>query len=245
MRVVGAQRPQRLPVEPQQAVGIVLDHEQAGPLADLQHPGPALHAEGHPAGVVEGRDRVEELHPLALAGQPGERLRQRLRDEPAVIHRDVDDVRLVGREGAQRPDIGRPLGQHDVAGVDEDPGDQVQRLLRADRDDHLVRVGADPLQCHHVTDALAQAGISLRRHVLQGHGAAVGHELAGHLADSVQRQGGDVGHAARQRHDLGPGSDGEQGPDLGRDHLLGPRGVAADIGVHQGPMGRGGLMRLL
>jgi hypothetical protein len=106
-------------------------------------------------------------------------------------------------------------------------------------------VGADPLQRHHVTDALAQAGISLRGHVLQGHGTAVGHELAGHLADRVQRQGGDIGHAARQRHDLGPGGDGEQGPDLRRDHLLGPRGVAADIRVHQGPMWRRGLMGLL
>ena len=244
MRVVGAQGPQRLPVEPQQAVGVVLDHQQAGPLADLQHPGPALQAEGHPAGVVEGRDRVEELHPLVIGGQPCDRLRQRLRDEPSVIHRDMDDVRLVGREGAQRADIGRPLGQHDIAGVHEDPGDQVQCLLRADGDDHLVRVAADSLQRHHVTDALAQAGISLCRHVLQGHGATIGHELARHLADGVERQGADVGHATRQRHDLGPGGDREQRPDLRRDHLLRPRGVAADIRVHKGPVGRRGLMGL-
>ena len=52
------------------------------------------------------------------------------------------------------------------------------------------------------------------------------------LADGVQRERGQVGRAAGQRDDLGPGGDGEQRPDFGGDHPNGAFGVLTDIRVN-------------
>jgi hypothetical protein len=57
-------------------------------------------------------------------------------------------------------------------------------------------------------------GVALPGAVLQGLRAARLHELAHELADGVERQGGQVGHAAGQAHDLRAGGHGEQGADL-------------------------------
>jgi hypothetical protein len=73
----------------------------------------------------------------------------------------VDDLGLERREGAERPDVRRGLGEHDVAGVAEDAGQQVEALLGADGDDDVVRVGADALQPHDLADLLPQPGVPL------------------------------------------------------------------------------------
>ena len=78
---------------------------------------------------MERRDGVEELDPPALGRQAGDRLLQRLGDEPVVIHRNVHHLRLVRGEGAECADIGRTLGEHDIARIHEDPRDQVEGLL--------------------------------------------------------------------------------------------------------------------
>ena len=236
VRVIGAQRPLRLGVETKQAVRVVLDNQQAGPLADAEHLGPALGAERDPGGVVERGDRVQELHPLALAGEPGDAFIQCLGYQPVVVHRHVHDTRLVGSEGSEGSHVGGPLGQDHVPWIDEDAGDEVERLLRADRDDHVVGMGMDSLQRHHLADALAQCRVALPRPVLQSDRAMLGNQLAGHLAHGIQRQGGDVGHPAGQRHDLRPGGHREQGPDLRGNHAPGPCCVPASMRVHQRPV---------
>ena len=114
---------------------------------------PPLGGEGDPGRVVEVRDGVEELGAgVPRRREPGYGLLERLRDQPVVVHRHVHDVGLVGREGAEGAHVGRRLDQHHVAGVDEDPGHQVEGLLGADGDHDLVRVGADLLQRHDVAD---------------------------------------------------------------------------------------------
>ena len=134
---------------------------------------------------------------------------------PCVVHGDVPHARLGGLEDPERADVGRALGEDDVAGVDEDAGDQVQALLRADGDDDLAGRGVgDALQGHDVADPLAQPRVALTGAVLQRLGAHAGDQLADHRADGVERQGGDRGHAAGQRDHLGPADDGEQRPDL-------------------------------
>ena len=55
---------------------------------------------------------------------------------------------------------------HHVAGVAEDPGDQVDGLLGADRDHDVVGVGLDALEPHHVADLLAQRRVALAGAVL-------------------------------------------------------------------------------
>ena len=52
----------RLVVEVEQAVRVVLEHQDVVLPRDLEDLEAALPGEGHPGRVVEGRDRVEELH---------------------------------------------------------------------------------------------------------------------------------------------------------------------------------------
>ena len=136
-----ADRRRRRPVEAEQAVGVVLEHQQAGALADREHLVAARLGQGRPGRVVEVRDGVEELRALAGRLHRRERLAQRLGHQPVLVHRDVHDLGLVGREGAERADVGRRLGDHDVTRVDEDAGDQVERLLAADGDDDVLAGG--------------------------------------------------------------------------------------------------------
>jgi len=94
--------------------------------------------------------------------------------------------------GIQRAHVGGSLDQHHVARVDEDPGHQVQGLLRADGDHDLVGVSADLLGRHHVADPLPQSRVALRGAVLQRGRALAGDQLADHLAHDVERERGNV-----------------------------------------------------
>jgi hypothetical protein len=56
-----------------------------------------------------------------------------------------------------------PLGEHHVTGIQEDPGQQVQRLRGAGGNHDFIGVGTDPLEGHHFADALPQPGVALGR----------------------------------------------------------------------------------
>ena len=129
---------------------------------------PAVVGQRDAGRVVEVGNRVQQLDPATGRPTRLDRGDQRLRDQPVVVHRDVHDLRLVGVERAQRADVGRRLGQDDVARIDEDAGGQVQRHLRADGDHHVVRVGLDALERHHLADLFAQLRDALAGAVLQG-----------------------------------------------------------------------------
>ena len=87
--------------EAEQPVRVVLHHRDAVCGADLQDLGPALDGERDAGGVVEVRDRVEELRGDPLRGERVQRLAQQFGDEAVLVHRDVDDARLVGGEAAR------------------------------------------------------------------------------------------------------------------------------------------------
>ena len=217
----GVHRPQRrvdLPGEPEQAVRVVLEDGHAVLGADVEHLAPPLDGQRDAGRVVEVRDRVEELRDDAARRERPQRLAQQLRHQAVGVHRDVHDPRLVGGEAAQGAHVGRPLGEDDVARVAEDAGDEVQRHLRADGDHHVVRVGADPLERHDLADLLAQRGNALRGAVLQRDLAVAGDELGDLAGEGVERQRGEVRHAAGERDHLGPARHREQRPDLRRRH---------------------------
>ena len=65
----------------------------------------------------------------------------------------MDDVGLVGAERRHRARIRRRLADHDVTGVDQRLAHQVDHLLAAGGDQHLVLVGHHPLGAHHLRDA--------------------------------------------------------------------------------------------
>ena len=229
----GADRRHRGAVEAEQAVRVVLQHHQAGGLADRQDLLAARLGQRDAGRVVEVGHGVEELGCLARGPHAGQRLAQRLGHQPVGVHGDVDDLGLVGREGPERTDVGGGLGDHHVTRVDEDPGHQVQGLLAADRDDDVLGGGVHALERHDLADQLAQLRVALARAVLQGLGAAGGDQLADELADGVQRQRRQVGHAAGQADHLRTGGDREQGPDLRGGHPVRALGVPVGEGVQR------------
>ncbi len=158
---------------------------------------------------------------------------------PLIVHGDMHHFGLVGGECAERAHVRGALGQHHVAGVDEDPGDQVERLLGADGDDHVVGPGLDALQAHDVADLLAQVRVALAGAVLQRDRAAPGDQVGDQLADHVEGKSGDVRHAAGERDHLRPRRDGEKSSNLGGDHPGSSCGVPIDVGVDARPLGRG------
>ena len=236
--LLGAVRPDRWdgwPVEAEQPVGVVLKHEQPCRTADLEDLGTSGGRQRGPGRVVEVGDRVEELGASTRGRHRRDRLAQRLGDEPGGIHGHVHDVSLVGREGAERPDVRRGLGDHDVTGVAEDPRHEVQRLLAADRDHNVVRGADDALERHHLADHLAQRRVALPGAVLQRLRAPGREQVRQQFADSVEREGCRVGHPTGQRDDLGSAGDGEQGANFRGGHPGGARGVATGEGVQRHP----------
>ena len=81
--VVRPQGPHRLALESEQAVGVVLDHEQARALADAEDLRPAGGGEGDSGRIVEVRHRVEELGPPPGRGRALDGLLQRGRISPS------------------------------------------------------------------------------------------------------------------------------------------------------------------
>ena len=146
-------------VEAEQAVRIVLDHQQPGALTDGQDlVAPAI-AEGYAGRVLVRRHRVEELGPLAGLGDRGDRLFERDRHDAVGVHGHVHDFGLGGLEHPESADVARAFGEHHVAWVEEDPCDQVECLLATDGHDDIVGGGAvgdvDPGQGHDFADPLA------------------------------------------------------------------------------------------
>jgi hypothetical protein len=234
-----AQRGQRLGVEREQAVGVVLDDQQVVLAGDGDHLVPAAQALGDPGRVLEVRDRVEELDSSARGPQRHQGRAERDRVDALVVHADVDDLALVGVEGAQRADVAGPLGQHDVPGIAEHARDKVERLLGAAGDDDVVGVGVHLLLGHHLDDLVAHERFALAGAVLHRLGAALGDQPVDGLGEGLPGEVGDVGHAAGERDHLGPVRHGEQGAH-GR-HLQPVRafGVGVHVGVQPGiPTGR-------
>ncbi len=64
---------------------------------------------------------------------------------PVAVHRHLHDVGLIGAERGYGAGIGRRLGHDDVAGVEQRLADQVDHLLAAGGDEHLVGVDSRSL----------------------------------------------------------------------------------------------------
>ena len=169
---VAVQRAQRRvarPGEAEQAVRVVLDHGH--PVRRRRSPAPRPGAR-RPASRRPGCGSSGSCRGTWGPAPRGQRARSASRSSSGTSPcRPSRRARpgLVRREAAQRTDVRRPLGEHDVARVAEDPGDQVERHLRADRDHHVVRVGPDPLQRPSPRRSARAAPVALRGAVLQRH----------------------------------------------------------------------------
>ena len=182
---------------------------------------PALHGQRDAGRVVEVRDRVEELGALARRGQ-----RAASASRSASGTRPSRPSRRAGpapgaAEDAERAHVGRAFGEHDVAGVEEDPGHQVERQLQptvtTTSSGDAPRSPPAPSRRRSARAARGRPDRS-RTAARSGRASATSRR---HLADRVERQRGEVRHAAGEGHHLGPAGHGEQRPDLRRRHPCG------------------------
>ena len=75
--------------------------------------------------------------------QPGA-TRHRLDEQALAVHRHRDHPRTVAREQVARHGVAGILHDHHVAGLQQHPGDEVERLLGAVGDHDVVGFGIDP-----------------------------------------------------------------------------------------------------
>ena len=74
-----------------------------------------------------------------------------------LVDADLDDLGLVGAERRHGAGVGRRLGDDHVARIDQRLADEVDDLLAAGRDEHVVGVDVRALLGHHLGDAAASA----------------------------------------------------------------------------------------
>ena len=104
--VEGLDRRQRLAGIAQVAVGVVLEDHHAVLLGEIVELFALLEAHRDAGGVLEIRDRVDELDVFLRP----ERLFERFHVHAVRIHRDADELRAVGAEVVQRADEARRFG---------------------------------------------------------------------------------------------------------------------------------------
>src|SRR5204862_4562969 len=129
-------RRRRGALEADEAVGIVLEHEQVALARELDEAMSPLGRERTAARVLKGRDRVEERRLRACV----ERLSERVEIEAVVVHRDGDHVGAASGEQLQRSVVRRLLDEHARTG--KAVGEERESLQRAVRDENARRLDA-------------------------------------------------------------------------------------------------------
>ena len=206
-RAVVVQLPIRGIFEDQNAVA------QAELSGDFHQSRPAVGGERQAGGVLEVARAVDEFHAVQLAAvlDAVEQRLDRADVHAAVVHRDGHHAGAEALEGAGVDEVRRGGGDHDVAGVDQRLGDQVQRLLAAGGDDQIVRRQA------HVRSgltlglldvrqaALAQPGEARRGAVLQRLAGAgfVGQQVVDDAQHLLSREGEGVDQAGGEADEVG------------------------------------------
>ena len=137
---------------------------------------------------------------------------------------DLDHVGFVGAEGRDRTRVGRRVADQDVARVDQDLGDQVDRLLPAGGHRHVHRVDPHALGGHHFDDLFADQLEPLGRAVLEDLGDRVAGDPVHLGGEGLGREGGGVGQPAGEGDHVGPGGDRHHVAHRRRPHHPGPFG---------------------
>ena len=203
---------QEIALKAQLAIGIVLNHGDAVTGAHFGQAAAALKAPGAAGGVLKVGDHVNQPG----AGTGGEQFIEPVNDHALVIRGNLQKFTAVGAEGADSGQVGRAFAQHHIALIQENLAGQVQRLLGAVGDQHLiggqVRTQAD---VHAAGDTPAQGSEALRGGVLQRAGCVVFQHQAAGLDDLAHGEQLGRRQAARERNDLGLFRQFQDLPDLG------------------------------
>ncbi len=145
----------------QLAVGIVLDDRHAVPVSQFHQPHAPLQAEGGPARVLEIGQNVNELR------SDTQRFFKLVHDHPVFVGRYRDILCAIGIPGLKRSQVGGQFDHDVVTLIDEQPSEQIERLLRAGGDQDIISSDVDAI-AHRVTgDHLAQRTIAIGGSILQ------------------------------------------------------------------------------
>ena len=137
---------------------------------------PATRLTHHAGGrVLKGRLQVDQPRPVTL-----QRHRQQVGAHPLGVDGHTDDPGSQRVQGAQSTGVGRFLDHHRIAGIDHHPEHQLQRLLSAVGDQHLIGVECRALLAHRAGDPAAQR-------LMAGGGAVAEEFLAGFLHRTADR----------------------------------------------------------
>ena len=167
----------------------------------------------------------------ALVAQLGQRRLEHVDPHPVVVHLDLHDVGLEGREARHRAGIGRRLGHDDVAGIEERAADEVDHLLAAGGDHQVVGLDHRALGGHHLHDASADVLEPVGRAVLERRGAGIDGHARHQRGEVLGREGRRVRQAGGQRDDLGPGGHGHHVAHRGGRHPARALGEQAAIAL--------------
>ena len=213
-----AQRPDRRrprPLPQEVGVAVVLEDRHAEPLRQLQQLEPAGLGQHAARRVLHRRDRIDVLRPHALALKPRQDLAERVGPDALLVERRPDGVHADGGKSRQRAAIGRGLGDHGIAGREQDRVDQIERLKRAGGDQDLVGAtihARAPLE--RARDELAQGAVALRaalqaigrqrpaftlQNGIRGRGQTGDRDVVGVVVAANEVEGGKPGPALRRR----------------------------------------------
>ena len=198
------------------AYGSSSSTQQAGLLRDLRQLLTTRERHASPGGILEVRQHVQEARAL-------EQLRrQRGGLQPLLVGGDRNELRLEQRERLQRAEIRRRLDQHAAAGIDQRLAEQIERLLRARGDQHVLRIDARRLRRVALRNPFAQLHVAFSRAVLQCRRRVVREHFDRLRAQPLDRKRVRRRQAAGERNDFRPLGDFQDLADGGAGQLLRP-----------------------
>ena len=145
----------------QLAVRIVFDDRHAIPVSQFHQSHAAFQAEGGAARVLKIGQDIDEFRSDA------QRFFKLIHDHPVFVGRDGNVLRAVGIPGLKRSQVGGRFDHDMVTLIDEQPSEQIERLLRAGCDEYIFSGDIDTVARRVPGDHLAQRTITIGGAVLQ------------------------------------------------------------------------------
>ncbi len=177
VRVARAQRWRRRGVKPQVTIRVVFDDRQAGISGHFGHGCTSLFGHGAARGILEVGQQVNKA---GFVGASADFAFQVDGIHAVLVTVHAHHRGLHRGEGLQCAQVSGRLDQDAAACIDQNFGDQVQALLAAGGDQHLVGADVHALFEQVLCHPLTQWGVALAGGVLQGGFAILAeHALAG------------------------------------------------------------------
>ena len=191
----------------------------AGHVDDLLTP---LDIHGHSGRVLEVGDGVDELGFLAHGAEGGHY------GLCLLVIADTHGTSLIGPDGLKRAQVRGQTAENGVAGVDENPGNQVKCLLGSGGDEDILYIHLHTFLLVLLGYLLSQGHAALCRTVLENLCGLLVHQLVHDLLEVVHGESDCVGETTAERNDFRPVGHVQEVADSGPSHALGIVGKVID-----------------